>query len=335
MARYTKKTPAKYVNRKRPVTYGEERGFGNLLTVVLAGGAGMLIASTAMMVGHVRATHDRLQKASERGRRASAQEKLVYNSSGIPLTTITHAGKQGDPINVQIEATDGQIGAAFATAGWYRADETDLVTAVRISADSLMGREYSTAPVSDLFLYGRKEDLAFERPGDSVRHRDHIRLWHSGQVTSDGRPRWIGSGTKDIKVELKKTNHMPTHGIAPDVDMERDMVVSELAQTGFVVGDAKIAGFGQETQGHNGGGDPYFTDGQVAVLTLADVWTPPAAALPVRGKLAAQVTRSVSSVVRRVLPKEGQDRADREVAKLYKQPGQQETQPHSTPVLQR
>ena len=321
MTRYTKTTSTMYLNGNRTAMNGEARGFGNLLTVVAAGGAGMLIAATAMMAGHLKATHDHLQKASERGRRASAPDRLVTNNNGIPLTTITHTGKPGDPVNVQIEATDGQIGAAFATAGWYRADETDLVTAVRISADSVVGREYSTAPVSDLFLYGRKEDLAFERPGDNVRHRDHIRLWNTGQLTSDGRPRWVGSGTKDVKVELKKSNYMPTHGIAPDVDAERDMVVSELAQTGFVVGEGKIAGFGQQTQGHNGGGDPYVTDGLVAALTLADVWTPPVA-VPVRGKLAAQLTHSISSVVRRRLPKEGQDRADREFAKLNRQAGQ-------------
>jgi hypothetical protein len=323
-----------YLNGNRGAMNGEERGFGNLLTVVVAGGTGMLIAATAMMVGHVKATHDHLQKASERGRRVSAPGRLVTNNNGIPLTTISHTGTAGDPINMQIEATDGQIGAAFATAGWYRADETDLVTAVRISADSVMGREYSTAPVSDLFLYGRKEDLAYERPGDNVRHRDHIRLWNTGQLTSDGRPRWVGSGTKDVKVELKKSNYMPTHGIAPNVDAERDMVVSELAQTGFVVGEGKIAGFGQQTQGHNGGGDPYFTDGLVAALMLANVWTPPAA-VPVRGKLAAQLTHGISSVVRRRLPKEGQDRADREFAKLNRQSGQQEAQPQSTPITLR
>jgi LssY C-terminus len=328
MARYTERssmTSVKSSNGNRASMTSEGRGFGNLFTVVLAGGAGVLIGATATVAGHIRATHDRLQRASEPGRQASTSERLVTNTNGMPLTTITHAGKPGDPINVQIEATDGQIGAAFASAGWYRADETDLVTAVRISADSVMGRDYSTAPVSDLFLYGRKEDLAFERPGDSVRHRDHIRLWNMGQQAGDGRPRWIGSGTKDIKVELKKTNHLPTHGISPDVDAEREMLISELAQTGFVVGEGKVAGFGRQTHGHNGGGDPYFTDGEVVVLTLADVWAPPSA-LPVRGKLAARLTRSIASVGRRLLPKEGQDRADREFARLNQQASQ------STPI---
>jgi hypothetical protein len=80
------------------------------------------------------------------------------------LTTFNHSGNPGDPTNIQICGTDGQIGAAFASAGWYRADEIDFITTARICKDSILGRAYSTAPVSNLFLFGRKEDLAFERP---------------------------------------------------------------------------------------------------------------------------------------------------------------------------
>ena len=122
---------------------------------------------------------------------------------------------------MQVVGSNGQLGASFAAAGWYRADEIDLVTSTRISVDSALGRAYSTAPVSNLYLFGRKEDYAFERPGPNVRERDHIRFWNTGQVGPDGRPIWIGSATKDVKVELSRTNHLPTHGISPDLDAER------------------------------------------------------------------------------------------------------------------
>ncbi len=293
---------------------------GSLLTLALAGGAGLLFGTTVMLVRHVKATHARIQDATRLGRTVSAQVEMP---NGLPLTTITHHGKPGDPINVRLEATDSQIGAAFASAGWYRADETDLVTALRISLDSLLGRAYSTAPISNLFLFGRKEDLAFERPGHSVRQRDHIRVWKTGQQAGDGRPRWVASGTRDVKVELKKTDYLPTHGISPDVDAERDLVVSELAQAGFVVGEAQAAGFGHETYGHNGGGDPYFTDGQVAVVTLADLRLPPFV-LPVRGRLGGRVAQRLASFARRWLPQEGLERSEREFAKLTQHHQQQE-----------
>ena len=63
--------------------------------------------------------------------------------------------------------------------------------------------------------------------------------------------------------------------LSPDLDAERALVVSELTQTGFVIGEVNRPGFGKETHGSNGGGDPYFTDGQVAALTIVDVKTLP------------------------------------------------------------
>jgi LssY C-terminus len=244
--------------------------------------------------------------------RPGREVSTVALSIETNLTTFNHAGKAGDPINFQMQGTDGQIGAAFALAGWVRADEIDFITSVRISADSLFGRAYSTAPVSNLYLYGRKEDLAFERPGHNVRQRDHIRLWNTGtNESTDSRPVWIGSATRDVKVELSKTDYLPTHGIGPDLDAERSLVVSELAQTGYVVKETTRPGFGKETHGFNGGGDPYFTDGQVAVLTLANVWTP-LLAKHVHSPLLARIVKSMAVIIRKRLPRAGQERAARE-----------------------
>ena len=271
--------------------------------------AGIIVSVPLLFtaLAYVRSTRNRLHHASKLGRVVSAQ----ISSTETPLTTINRAGRAGDPINIQMLGTNGQIGAAFASAGWYRADEITFVTSVRISVDSVLGRKYSTAPVSNLYLYGRREDLAFERPGISVRMRDHIRLWNTGRNGDDGRPVWIGSATKDVKVELSKTNYLPTHGIAPDLDSERALVVSALAKTAFVVNESTRPGFGKETHGTNGGGDPYFTDGQVAVLTLANVPTLPIAT-QVRGPLIARIVKSLSKLTRWRLPQAGQERAQRE-----------------------
>jgi len=152
---------------------------------------------------------------------SAATQTASASANARPLTTFNREGHVGDPLNMQVVGSNGQLGASFAAAGWYRADEIDLVTSTRISVDSALGRAYSTAPVSNLYLFGRKEDYAFERPDPNVRERDHIRFWNTGQVGPDGRPIWIGSATKDVKVELSRTNHLPTHGISPDLDAER------------------------------------------------------------------------------------------------------------------
>ena len=134
----------------------------------------------------------------------------------------------------------------------------------------------------------------------------------------DGRPIWIGSATKDVKVELSHTNHLPTHGISPDLDAERQLVVSQLMQTGYVVGISARPGFGKQTHGANGGGDPYFTDGMIALLMLADVWTHPLAT-QVRGSLGGRVGQTVERVGRGRLPKAGLDHAAHEVERLKRQ----------------
>ena len=274
-------------------------------------GAFIVIILSLLALARILVIRRKLHHASHRGRAVSAS----LSSVGMPLTTFNHYGDPGDPINMQICGTDGQIGAAFASAGWYRADEIDFITSTRISIDSILGRAYTTAPVSNLYLYGRKEDMAFERPGHNVRQRDHIRIWNTGRTESDGRPIWIGSATKDVKVELSRTNHLPTHGIAPDLDNERDLVVSELAQTGFVIGDTTCPGFGKETTGFNGGGDPYFCDGLLAVLTLANIRTSPLAN-QVRSPLGARIVRFVAGFFRNRLPEAGLNRAAYEQDRL-------------------
>jgi len=250
---------------------------------------GIVVLLFSAALAHMLSMWFKLRHASKPGRLVSA----TVSSTDNPLTTFNRSGHPGDPINIEFLGTDGQIGTAFAAAGWYRADEIRFVTAVHISLDTVLGRKYSTAPVSNLYLYGRKEDMAFERPGSNVRQRDHIRLWNTGRNGSDGRPIWIGSATKDTKVELAKTNHLPTHHIAPDVDAERSLVVSELAQTGYVVKDTSRLGFGKQTHGLNGEGDLYVTDGHIAVLTLANVATLPLAA-QVRSPLVARITNQLA-----------------------------------------
>ena len=273
--------------------------------LILAGITVILIPLVALP--YIFSVMQKMRHKSKPGREASAS----VSSTDTPLTTFNRHGQPGDPINIQFLGTDGQIGATFAAAGWYRADEIDFITSARICADSVFGRAYSTAPVSNLYLYGRKEDMAFERPGQNVRQRDHIRIWNTGRKGTDKRPIWIGSVTKDTKVELAKTNHLPTHHISPDVDAERALAVSELTQTGFVVGETTRPGFGKATQGVNGGGDPYFTDGQVAVITLANVWTSPLAA-QVHSPLGARIVKTFAGLVRNRLPEAGRERASRE-----------------------
>src|SRR6185369_11715834 len=101
-------------------------------------------------------------------------------------------------------------------AGWHAADPLGLRSDLEIAADTVLARPYEDAPVSNLYLFGRKEDLAFEQPaGDDPRRRHHVRFWKSSKVDDQGRPAWVGSATYDQRVGLSHTTGQITHHIAP------------------------------------------------------------------------------------------------------------------------
>ena len=100
-------------------------------------------------------------------------------------------------------------------AGWFPADKITLASSVRIAADTVLRRPDDDAPVSNLFLFGRKQDLAFEQPlkgGPGKRH--HVRFWLWDELY-EGRQGWFGAATYDTSVGLSHTTGQVTHHIAP------------------------------------------------------------------------------------------------------------------------
>ncbi len=187
-----------------------------------------------------------------------------------PRVTVTGDGHPGDPLNVGLAGTEVEVKQAMRAAKWYAADPLGLKSDFEIGADTVLNRSYDEAPVSSLFLFGRREDLAFEQPvGDNPRHRHHVRFWHSGQAAADGRPLWIGSASYDKRVGLSHTTGQITHHIDANVDVERDHVLATLQQTDALTETYKVRGFHQERSGRNGGGDLWTTDGDLWVGVLA------------------------------------------------------------------
>ena len=192
--------------------------------------------------------------------------RLTHTGSGIP----------GDPLNIALVGSEADVVGAMNAAGWRDAAPLGFRSDERIIVDTIVDKPDPTAPVSNLFLFGRKEDRAFEKPiGHSPRERNHVRFWRS-EKTDNGRPIWIGAATRDVRVELSSNTEEITHRISPDVDAERDLLLSELIEAKCVTGTRWIDGFHQELQGRNGGGDPWHTDGRLPIASLS-ISMPPAA----------------------------------------------------------
>jgi hypothetical protein len=186
-----------------------------------------------------------------------------------PGITVTGDGHPGDPINVALIGSENDVKRIMRAGGWFPADPLGLRSDVKIAADTVLARPYDTAPVSNLFLWGRKEDLAFEQPvGNDPRQRHHVRFWKSAQLDDSGRPAWMGSATYDKHVGLSHTTGQITHHIAADVDAERDHLFQCLDQTGELTDRQTIDEFHTVLAGKNGGGDPWHTDGRLLVGTV-------------------------------------------------------------------
>lgn len=184
--------------------------------------------------------------------------------------THTGTGLPGDPLNIALVGSEADLARALLAAGWHPAAALGVRSSVRIAVDTVLDKPDPEAPVSSLYLFGRREDLAFEKPvGHSPKERHHVRFWKSTD-TEDNRPVWIGSATHDIGVELSHTTGQVTHHIAAAVDAERDMLLAELTTAKQVVATTWIDGFQTDLQGRNGGGDPWHTDGRLPVVTLTE-----------------------------------------------------------------
>ena len=188
----------------------------------------------------------------------------------IPGITHTADGIPGDPINVALIGTEAELIEVMHAARWFRANALGLRSDLKIALDSVLKRSDDDAPVSSLYLFGRKEDLAFEQPvGRDPRQRHHVRFWSSDKTDPDGRPVWVGSAVYDDRVGLSRRTGQVTHHTAADVDAERDYLFHDLEQTGDLAEVYAVDDFHRVRQGRNGGGDPWHTDGKLVVGVIA------------------------------------------------------------------
>jgi len=191
--------------------------------------------------------------------------------SGGPRLTHTMNGIPGDPVNLALIGSEEKLLRAMTKAKWYPADPITWRSSLRIAVDSILRRPDDDAPVSRLFLFDRKQDLAFEQPvGANPRQRHHVRFWRWDHEY-EGLPVWFGAATYDERVGFSHTTGQITHHIGSDVDAERDHVMRDLHEVDQAGEIYYLDSFHQESRGRNGGGDPWQTDGRLGVVLMAPV----------------------------------------------------------------
>ena len=185
-----------------------------------------------------------------------------------PTLTRTASGLPGDPLNVALVGSEEEVLRIMKAANWVLAAGLGLRADLSIAADTALGRPDPDAPVSNLYLFGRPEDLAFEQEvGDSPRSRHHVRFWKTDQ-SERGRPLWIGAAVFDRRVGISRTTGQLTHIIAPAIDDERNFLFECLQKTGDLAATDVVEDYHDVRRGTNGDGIAWQTDGRLWVGVL-------------------------------------------------------------------
>ncbi|MCP8937456.1 LssY C-terminal domain-containing protein [Alsobacter sp. SYSU M60028] len=213
----------------------------------------------------------------------------ILQRGRVPSYTLTGDGLPGDPVNVALIGTFGELQEAFRRAGWVRAAPLGLASSWKMAQAFVLDRPYPDAPFSTLFLLDRGQDVGFQRSiDDSPRKRHHVRFWgipaneaehtlntpefwRGSRRPGDGEPAlWLGAVTKDTGLALTRLSFQITHATDGDTNAERDFLMDRLAEAG-AIGPARSYKPGERVA--IGKVNRYVTDGVIAV---ADILRPDA-----------------------------------------------------------
>ena len=197
-------------------------------------------------------------------------EPFIEALQALPCCVMDSKGENtGDPLNIVIVAEPQDLYYAVIRAGW---DETETVTAAsgwKTAASFFTGGAYRYSPVSSLYLFDRKQDVALQRIRENIHERNHFRLWLA-PMTFKGYSVWIGQISRDIGVRFTRKT-ITTHKIDPNVDETREFLVENLAYNQVLRKFAYVGGVGEtpiDAPRPNLTGDPWFTDGLRVVLWI-------------------------------------------------------------------
>jgi len=206
-------------------------------------------------------------------------EELRAQLEQLPCCVTDPDGQhEGDPLNFVIVGESQDVLNSLSRSGWSFTHRINLRTIRREVGAAIGGEAYSVAPVSSLYAFGRKQDVALQRARQSIAQRNHLRLWLA-PFRFEERPVWIGQVSRDIGIKMTtKSPTLTTHIIDPQVDLTREYLLHSLFAEGLVdrFGFVKGSAAGTPAQPRmNLTGDPYFSDGMRLVVILSPEPIPP------------------------------------------------------------
>ncbi|MBR0775642.1 LssY C-terminal domain-containing protein [Bradyrhizobium diazoefficiens] len=211
---------------------------------------------------------DALPPAAENVDLAGLRAKLEQ----LPCCTSNEEGSRpGDPLNLVVIGSGADAIFPFIERGWRLDEPLDIHSVLRTVSAFIFGTEYTTSPVSPLYVFGRPQDIALQKARNNISLRNHLRVWHA-PFTAEGRDVWVGQISRDIGTKLTtQTWSFTTHRISPEVDQDRYYLLQDLLLTGYAYEFGFARGVGVSSPSDprkNLGYDPYVTDGLRLVVFL-------------------------------------------------------------------
>jgi len=186
-------------------------------------------------------------------------------------TSNKESNRSGDPLNLVIVGNGADAIFPFIERGWRLDEPLDIHSVLRTISAFIFGTEYTTSPVSPLYVFGRPQDVAFQKARNNISLRNHLRVWRA-PFTVEAQGVWVGQISRDIGTKLTTQSwSFTTHRISPEVDQDRYYLLQDLLLTGeaYRFGFARGVGLSSPTNPRtNLGYDPYVTDGLRVVVFL-------------------------------------------------------------------
>ena len=92
-------------------------------------------------------------------------------------TTGADGTRDGDPLNLVIVEGGHDPIIPFIARGWHLARQLDVASAMETARAFVFRDEFLTSPVSPLYVFGRKQDLALQKARSTINGRVHARFW--------------------------------------------------------------------------------------------------------------------------------------------------------------
>jgi hypothetical protein len=193
-------------------------------------------------------------------------------------TTNADGSGEGDPLNLALVGSGEEAIAALTASGWSFTEAITADSVRRMVGAAIAEESFLTAPVSALYVFGRKQDVALQRGRSTISQRNHMRLWLA-PFRCEGQPVWVGQVSRDIGVKLtRKSPTLTTHVIDPVLDESREYLLHSLLHRDAVGRFAFVRGVGAASPDKprmSLTDDPYFTDGMRLVVWLSRTPVPP------------------------------------------------------------